>query len=85
MQHVADCHPEVQAAGQFLLWRKPDEAKARFPSLIAEARSPAQPRKAAEPAQPEPPAQPTEGAPAQPAAPADATTPRAAKRKRRSR
>jgi len=78
-------YAEVQAAGQYLLWRKPDEAKARFPSLVAEARSPAQPRKAAEPAQPEPPAQPTDGAPAQPAAPADATAPRAAKRKRRSR
>ncbi|MFO0608168.1 MAG: hypothetical protein U0324_33695 [Polyangiales bacterium] len=82
---LSACYAEVQAVGQFLLRRTPDAAKERFPSLIAEARTPAQPRKPAEPAQPaEPAADPAQPAadPAQPAA-----TPRAAapKRKRRAR
>ena len=39
-------YAEVQEAGQFLLRKTPEEAKARFPSLVAEARaeSPLRPR-----------------------------------------
>ena len=95
---LSACYGEVQAVGLFLLRKTPDAAKERFPSLVAEARSPAQPRRPAEPATPvgpvadpaapagpEKPAEPVAGAPVV-AAPAVAEKPRATapKRKRKS-
>jgi hypothetical protein len=95
---LSSCYAEVQTVGLFLLRKTPERAKETFPSLVAEARSPAQPRKAAEPvvepvAEPaapaagEKPAEPAAPAPAAPAAPAVAAAPAPAapKRKRKSR
>jgi len=49
---LSGSYARVQATGQYLLRETPDAAKERFPSLIAEARTAAQPRKAPEPAAP---------------------------------
>ncbi len=68
---------ELQALGRWMLRATPEVAAERFPSLIAEARSPAAPRKPEAPA----PTPPVDGA--APVVTAPATKPRARKRRTR--
>lgn len=74
---LSRAYGELQALGRWLLRATPEEAAARFPSLIAEARSPASPRKPDAPA----PTPPVDGA--APVVPAPVT--KSASRKRRTR